>query len=152
MIRGYFSISAARRRPFIDAVFQFPTADEDFEVPVLIDAGTDRTILSPVEALRLALDFGIDFATFELGPPSTGIGGQAPTRLTDVVLRLDTFSTSLQLTVLEPPASGLIPPIPSLLGRDVISRFGLFVDQRTEQVLLLDAAEVDILNLPQQSS
>ena len=147
MIRGYFSTEATRRRPFIDAVFQFPAAVEDFEVPLLVDTGADRTILSPIDALRLALDFDIDLTTFEQGYPSTGVGGQTPTRLANVILRLDTFSTPLQLTVLEPLASGRISPIPSLLGRDIISRFGLFVDQRTERVSLLEEDEVAALNL-----
>ena len=148
MIQGYFSMEANRRRPFIEAVFQFPTADEGFEVPVLIDTGADRTILAPLDALRLALRFDIDFTTFEQGRPSIGVGGQVSTRLVDVDLRIDAFSTPMQLTVLEPPASGRISHIPSLLGRDIISRFGLLVDQRTEQVLLLEDDEVDALHLP----
>lgn len=79
-----------------------------------------------------------------------GVGGQVSSRLVDVDLRLDTFSTPMHLMILEPPASGRIIPIPSLLGRDIISRFGLFVDQRTEQVLLLDDDEVDTLHLPSE--
>ena len=141
-------MEANRRRPFIEAVFQFPTVDEGFEVPILIDTGADRTILAPLDALRLTLQFGIDFTAFEQGLPSTGVGGQVSTRLVDVDIRLDTFSTSIQLTVLEQPESGPISPIPSLLGRDIISRFGLFVDQRTERVLLLEDDEVNALHLP----
>lgn len=91
---------------------------------------------------------GIDFTTFEEGFPSTGVGGRTNTRVTNIVLRLSDFETPLEITVLEPPSSGRISPIPSLLGRDIISRFGLFVDQRTEQVLLLEDEEVDALNLP----
>ena len=108
MIQGYFSTEVNRRRPFIEAVFQFPTADEDFEVPVLVDTGADRTILAPLDALRLTLQFGIDLTIFEQGRPSIGVGGQVSTRLIDVNLRLDAFSTTMQFTILEPPASGRI--------------------------------------------
>lgn len=145
MIRGYFSTETRRRRPFVDAVFQFSPGNEEFEVPLLRDTGADRTILAPIDALRLALELGIDFAEFEQGQPSTGVGGQASTRTVQVQVRIDTFITSLQLTILEPPLSGRISPIPSLLGRDIISQFGLFIDERTSRVLLLNPEEVDTL-------
>ena len=105
MIQGYFSTETGRRRPFIDAVFQFPTPDASLEVPVLIDTGADRTILSPLDTIRLALELGIDFTTFEEGSPSTGIGGRTNTRVTNIVLRLSDFETPLEITVLEPPSS-----------------------------------------------
>ena len=148
MIRGYFSTEATRRRPFVDAVFHFPGIDEAFEVSALVDTGADRTILSPADALRLLLDLGVDYAALDEGHPSTGVGGRARTRVVDITFSIEEFSTPLQLIILEPPATGRIPPIPSLLGRDIISRFGLFVDQRTQQVLLLEEDEVDALNLP----
>ena len=147
MIQGYFSIETRRRRPFIDAVFQFPTPDESLVVPLLIDTGADRTILSPLDTIRGGLELGIDFKNFKEGIPSTGVGGRANTRVTDIVLRLNGFETPLEVTVLEPPSSGRISPIPSLLGRDIISHFGLLVDQRTEQVLLLEDDEVDALHI-----
>ena len=34
-----------------------------------------------------------------------------------------------------------------LLGRDMIYRFGLFIDERTDQVLLLESHEVNSLSL-----
>ena len=149
MIQGYFSTEAGRRRPFIDAVFQFPNVEEGFEVPLLVDTGADRTILSPLDTIRLALELGIDFTAFEEGFPSTGVGGRTSTRVADITLRMDTFSIPLQLTILEPPSIGRLLPIPSLLGRDIISRFGLFIDQRTDQVLLLNEDEVDKATLPE---
>jgi len=148
MIRGYFSIETGRRRPFIDAVFQFPTLDTSLEIPVLIDTGADRTILSPLDTIRLALELGIDFATFDKGHPSTGVGGQTNTRVTNILLRLNDFVTPLEIAILEPSSSRRISSIPSLLGRDIISRFGLFIDERTDQVLLLEPNEVDGLALP----
>ena len=93
MIRGYFSTTGARQRPFIDAVFQFPIFNQSLEVPLLMDTGADRTILSPIDAKRLARRLRIDLTTFPKGAPSTGVGGQADTRTIEAVLTHDNFST-----------------------------------------------------------
>ena len=142
MIRGYFSHTGSSRRPFLNAVFYFPTFNPSMEVPLLLDTGADRTILAPFDALRLARRLRISLTTLPSGAPSAGVGGQAETRTVDAVLSLDAFSTPLSLTILQPPP-GPLPAIPSLLGRDVLSRFGLFVEQRTNRVLLLEPHEAD---------
>ena len=98
MIPCYFSIETRRRSPFIVAVFQFPTPDESLVVPLLIDTGADRTILSPLDTIRGGLELGIDFKNFKEGIPSTGVGGRANTRVTDIVLRLNGFETPLEVT------------------------------------------------------
>jgi hypothetical protein len=38
--------------------------------------------------------------------------------------------------------------IPSLLGRDLLARFAVFLEERTNRVLLLDPQEADALTLP----
>ncbi|MFQ6026748.1 MAG: retroviral-like aspartic protease family protein [Dehalococcoidia bacterium] len=139
MIRGYFTRGVISR-PFVTARLQFPNLDQrDFSVEFLIDTGADRTTLSPVDARRI----GLDVTPLPQGLPSTGVGGRASTGNIDSVLTLDSFSASLTLTIIETPL-----PIPSLLGRDILSRFALFLDERAPQVLLLDEAEVASLNLP----
>ena len=40
-----------------------------------------------------------------------------------------------------------MPRIPFLLGRDVLSHFALFLEERTNRVLLLEAYEADALPL-----
>jgi hypothetical protein len=50
------------------------------------------------------------------------------------------------LTILEPQVPLL--PIPSLLGRDILARFALVMEERTRRVLLLEPAEADALGLP----
>ena len=111
MIRGYFSRTGTRRRPFLDAVLHFPAFNQSLEVSLLVDTGADRTILAPLDALRLVQRFGLDLLTLPSGAPSTGVGGQTGTRTIAALLTLDGFTTPLTLTLLEPP------PGPSLLGR-----------------------------------
>ena len=81
------------------------------------------------------------------GTRSTGIGGTTPTRVVEAVLNLETAALPLTLTTLEPPAP--ISPIPSLLGRDILAHFALFLEERTSRVLLLEPAEADALKLPE---
>jgi predicted aspartyl protease len=141
MIHGY--LSTPERRPFVHGLLQFPSLDNRaLAVEMLIDTGADRTVLGPVDALRL----GIDLSTLPTGPLSTGIGGQTPTRCVEATLTLGTFSTALTLTMLAPTRQPL--PLPSLLGRDVLAHMALFFDQRTARVLLLQPDEANQLQLP----
>ncbi len=149
MIRGYLLTSGGRRRPFVKAVFQFPgLRDGSVEVDLLVDTGADRTVLSPLDAEKLATDLGIDFSSLPRGTSGAGVGGQVDTRIVEAVITLDSFSTSLTLTILEPPVGRPIPSIPSLLGRDIISQFALILEERTNRVLLLEPHEADALALP----
>jgi len=63
----------------------------------------------------------------------------------DAVLTLDTFSQTLMLPILEAPST--LFHIPSLLGRDILSHFALFMEERTSRVLLLEPQEADALHL-----
>lgn len=148
MIRGYLSVERGRRRPFIDAVFQFRALNNhQLLVPLLVDTGADRTIISPTDAIRLSRRFGINLANLPQSAPSIGIGGQASTRTLEATLSIDSFSMVLTLTILEPIPDRLLP-IPSLLGRDVLAHFALFMEERNGRVLLLEPLESEHLNLP----
>ena len=146
MIRGHFVTMRGRLIPFVDAVFHFPALNQSLEVPLLVDTGADRTILSPFDTTRLVRRFSVDLATLPRGTPGTGVGGQVETRTIEAVLTLDTFSIPLLLTVVD-PLPGPTPPIPSLLGRDILSHFALFMEERTRRVLLLEPHEADALPL-----
>ena len=148
MIRGRFVRERGRSRPFIDGIFELhgPLAGT-FKVPLLVDTGADRTVIGPPDALRLSEELGIDLASLPTGEPSQGVGGRHNTRTVQSMLAMGSFTTALTLTILD-PGSSLSLAIPSLLGRDVTSRFALIVEERTDRVLLLDPQEADALNLP----
>ena len=137
MIRGYFVYPSSR--PFIDGGFRFPALNNlSVGVRLLVDTGADRTILSPQDTER----FGIDITALPLSAPGLGVGAHVPTRVIEAVLTIGNFSTTLALPVPETPH-----PIPSLLGRDVLSHFALFLEERTGRVLLLEPHEADALPL-----
>jgi len=150
MIRGYFRMFGSIRRPYVDAVLNFPTLGiSGLEIRFLVDTGADRVLLSPVAAARLADRFQIDLTRLPEAPPSQGVGGRATARTVDAELMLDGFSLSLPIAILEPPPPPTDPPaIPSLLGRNVLAHFALFMEERTGRVLFLDADEADALSLP----
>lgn len=146
MIRGYFSTVGPTPRPFVDAALEIPSCHRAIRIHFLVDTGADRTTVGPPDARRLARELGIDLASLPQGNPSVGVGGRVETRTIDAVLTLDSFSTSLTLTILDLP-TGRLAPIPSLLGRDVLAHFALFMEERTRRVLLLEPAEVVALPL-----
>ena len=145
MIRGYFLTRRGRTRPFVDAIVEFPALGRRLRLRLLVDTGADRTVLSPVDSRRL----GINLAALPAAGVSTGVGGQVPIRVIEATLVLGAFSTPLALTVLEsPPGPPAATAIPSLLGHDILSRFALFMEERSGRIMLLEPREVDSLNLP----
>ena len=147
MIQGYFrDYLYDTDVPFLDVDLEFSSESEAVTVPMLIDTGANITVIGTQDAYQIARILGLDLASLPEGNPIGGIGGDASTRVANVVLRIGDFSGLIPITILEPPV-GEIPPIPSLLGRDIISQFALLIDHRTQQILLLEDDEVDKLNL-----
>ena len=113
----------------------------------LIDTGADTSLIGDFDAFRMVSDFNVDLTDLQDGPSSRGLGGIAATKTAaDATLRLDDFSTNLRIDILE-PSSETHFAVPSLLGRDVLAHFALFVEERTRKVLLLEPAEADALGL-----
>lgn len=147
MIRGRFVGVSGRLRPFVLAHVSIASQNIAGDVNFLVDTGADSTLLAPVDATRLAIN------TFRLLPglASTGVGGATQTVQAAAVITLGQHRFPVDLRVLAPqtPAQQrALSRIPSLLGRDIIARFALVLEDRTSRVLLLDPAEADALNLP----
>jgi hypothetical protein len=147
MIRGSFEGPPGRRRPFITVHLTIPSQNISGDVNFLVDTGADSTVLAPTDSLFL----GIDTTSLEQGVPSRGIGGTTPTVNTHAILTLNNRSFNIPLHILAPRTrrqQQALRTIPSLLGRDILLNFALFVEERTNRVLLLEYQEADALNLP----
>lgn len=147
MIRGYFSRGAVRRRPFVDADFVAPSLGITGRVPLLVDTGADSSVLAPADAVRLR----IPLSQLPAGPRSAGVGGTMPTVVLPGSLTLGprTFPIALRILAPDTPRQRqAISRIPSLLGRDILAHFALFVEERSQRVILLEPHEAAALPLP----
>ena len=148
MIRGYFPpINSGNPPPYIVGLIDIPEMGiTGVEIQFLIDTGADRSLIGDDDSRRMVQDHQADFTTLEEGIPSQGIGGIVSTREAQATLQLEDFSTDLKIDILE-PVPGQQPSVPSLLGRDILSHFALFMEDRTSSVLLLEPHEADALRI-----
>jgi hypothetical protein len=146
MIRGLFRADSRRRRPFVTAHLSIPSQSLSGDVRFLVDTGADSTLLAPADTVFLHLDV----SRLPQGPPSTGVGGLTRTASVPATLTLGSLAYRLDLRVLVPSRQQqqALSRIPSLLGRDILSRFALILEERTDRVLLLTPDEADTLPLP----
>ena len=143
MILGYFQDEDSVLRPFVDLTLEFSIADhESLEISFLVDTGADRTLISPFDGVRLRKELGVDLLDLPFGMPIGGIGGQIETRMIDATLDVGEQSIFTTLSLVEPP-TGQFPTMPSLLGRDIIYQLALFMEYRTDSLLLLDESETE---------
>ena len=143
MNSGYFRHQGSTRRPYINLIVRFPGANnQSLEIPFLVDTGADRTLISPVDGARLRRELGVDILGLPFGMPIGGIGGQTETRIIDATLDIGEQPISTTLSLVEPPP-GHFPTMPSLLGRDIIYELALFMEYRTDRMLLLDESETE---------
>lgn len=116
------------------------------EVEFLIDTGASATNILDNDAIRLRIDHS---KLRKAGTNAMGIGGEVTTYILPQAklvfkeeegpheLLLDRIFV-LEHEVEDPGTRERIKNIPSLLGRDVINRFKLFLDGENDQVLLTD--------------
>lgn len=147
MIHGYFGGPQGRRRPFVIADVAIPAIGIAGTVHFLVDTGADSTLLAPRDAIQLR----IDLARLPPDDPTMGVGGRTSTVSTDATITFDNYSFTIRLRILAPVSRVQqqdLQFIPSLLGRDILSHFALFIEARRDRVLLLEASEANALNLP----
>ena len=93
-------------------------------------------------------DYGVDTTKLPKGTPSRGIGGVTETRTVAATLYFEDFSIAIDLSIdILEPSPDIQFRVPSLLGRDILSHFALFVEERTRKVLLIEPDEADALGL-----
>lgn len=139
LVRGCFLTTEGRARPYLDATVRFPSIDKQLDVRLLVDTGADRTVLGAQDAARL----GIDYAALPRGQDVGGLGGRVDTRVVDATVGFAHVVIPVAVTILETNPAHVI--VPSLLGRDVLAHFVLFLDERRGRVLLFEPRVADTL-------
>lgn len=146
MIQGSFIGPPGRRRPHIEVPVAIGPTGTARSVAFLIDTGADRGLLSAGDAEAL----GLDLPSLPPGR-SRGVGGTAATRLAEAILRIGERRFRVMFRVLvggEAAHETAHRRIPSVLGGDVLSHFGLYIEERRDLVLLLEPHESERLSLP----
>ena len=149
MLTGYFPILGNRlnRPAYLSVLVAVPAAGvNSMQVEFLIDTGADRSIIGDFDAFRMVEDYGADLTNLEGGQRTRGLGGISATLTAEATLKIGGFSKDLRLDILAPSYETYLG-VPSLLGRDVLSQFALFIEERTDKVLLLEPSEADALGL-----
>lgn len=149
MTTGYFQTDSAYRKPYIDIEVSFPDAgNRSLVTAFLIDTGADSTMLSFDILVYIRNELGIDFFDLPVSEkPISGVGGYVRTRTIRATLTIGNYSTTMPVPIMEPP-SGTPVAMPSLLGMDILQDFALFVESRSDRVMLLDAAQTEGIAFP----
>ena len=143
MIEGYFRSG----RPYVDILVTMPILRiVDMKIPFAVDTGASRTLIGHRTATEMIGTYGIDLESLPTGRRSLGIGGLSSTRQTRVSMSIGSLHIDRDIPILE-PIPGRIVGLPSLLGLDILSHFALFMEERTNRVLLLEPAEADSLQV-----
>ena len=136
MIEGYFRLKGASRRPYIDIDVSFPdVGSPPIRISFEVDTGAERTVLSPVDGQRLYDRFGLDIRSMPRGNPIGGIGGVVQTRLVSATLVVGSYETTMPLPIVDLPPGPY--DMPSLIGRDIIYDFALFMEHNADRLFLL---------------
>ena len=141
MIVGYFRLVGATRRPFIWCDVSIPAYPDiaPASIEFIVDTGSDMTVLSPDDAESL----GLRVATLNLGQTTRGVGSAFSTRVVESHITVQGFSTPHLLHIPE-----VRHPMPSLLGRDFMRDFALFMEECTGRVFLLDRDDPNSFGIP----
>ena len=125
MLRGFFGDLTGR--PYIDARISIPELGIVDEIPFLIDSGADRTYLSAADAAYI----GIDVSKLTNPISVAGVGGSSRAFQQRALLAFTDGRTVSVFAVEMGIASPSEPPrdAPSLLGRDILARWTLLLDQ-----------------------
>ena len=139
-------------RPYInlDVNFHEPL-NIQIEVRFLVDTGADRTLLSPFVSQHLYSQFDFDIRSLERGQPIVGVGGQIHTRIIEPTIILGWQWFKMPIPIIDAPPGP--NSMPSLLGRDIMDYFALFMQRGSGRALFLDEDEAEeFINIPARSA
>ena len=125
MLYGRFGDTSGR--PYMEGRLLLPRLRLRADVSFVVDTGADRSVLMPLDAQRI----GVDFSRLSGEVESVGIGGLVRNYTEQAVLvfnepsrRLVGYFINLEITSPGPD----IEDVPSLLGRDVLDRWRMNYD------------------------
>jgi hypothetical protein len=125
VLRGRFGDTSGR--PYVEGRLSFPRLRIVGDISFILDTGADKSLLMPIDAERL----GVDFKKLERTDESRGVGGLSRQFVEPAILA---FTDGSFLHVYQIPMRIAVPnpeimDIPSLLGRDVIDRWSVTYDK-----------------------
>ena len=123
----------------IDGLVWIPSIGIRGAISFLIDTGSDCTVLMPADAQRLKLNYSLLPKQTRDGE-TIGAGGVCKDHVVAARVLLTVpqklvYTWNVDLHV-QPPDDSIELDIPSLLGRDILSRCGLVYDQRGKKLEL----------------
>ena len=149
MISGYYQIDDNDIWcPYIDLDVDFPAPiNARIRVSFVVDTGADRTLLSAQVTQELERRFDFDIRSLEPDISIGGVGGLVDTRRIDATLSQGRHWLNAPILIIDAvPGPNTVT---SLLGRDFIDDYALFLQRRSFRVLLLDDGEAeDFVNIP----
>lgn len=147
MLNGRYGETSGR--PYVEGRLAIPRLGIRTNISFCIDTGADRTILMPVDSMRLKIDFGLLGNRVE----GVGLGGaayifeeSAILAFVDAPRAVHVYQFGLKIAADNPKIRGL----PSLLGRDILNRWRMNYHP-ANNVLELDLLSADA-TLPLRTS
>jgi len=145
-IMGYFDDHFEPSAPFVRVVLRSKSLGLSYPLGLHIDTGSSVTIVFDKDVELLGVDVGkLRKAVRNVG----GVGGMVDSYVVDdaellfrtedrkiKVEKLGLFVGKHDLTKLSESEQEMIMLVPSLLGRDIISKFRLVCDKRRQEVYL----------------
>lgn len=119
MLRGRFGDTSGR--PYIEGRLLLPGNKISADVSFIVDTGADNSLLMPLDAVRIGVDYGKLTGSTE----SVGIGGITNNFVEPAVVIFSEPRQCLYVYRIDLQIASPVPDImdiPSLLGRDILDR------------------------------
>lgn len=131
MLRGRFGDTSGR--PYMEGHVWLPRLERGGNVSFIFDTGADTSLLMPLDAQRMGIDYGL----LENEVPLLGVGGESMNRIEAGLLSFvddrALYRYEIELHICTPTKE--LMTIPSLLGRDVIDQWRVTYDRSASELL-----------------
>ena len=131
MVRGRFGDTSGR--PYMEGHVLLPRLGKRGNVSFIFDTGADTSLLMPLDAQRMGIDYGI----FGNEVSTLGIGGVSKNFTESAYLAFvgdeALYGYEIELHICKPAEE--LMTVPSLLGRDIIDRWRVTYDMSASELL-----------------